>query len=62
MPRRKKPRECACGCKQLTAGGKYLPGHDSKTLGAIVEAAGGVSELRTLVERTLERTIHVNLD
>lgn len=29
-------RECACGCKMLTKGGKYRPGHDAKHMSQIL--------------------------
>ncbi len=40
MPRKKRSKVCACGCGELTAGGNFEPGHDSKTLSAIVEEVG----------------------
>lgn len=27
---RREPRDCACGCGETTAGGRFLPGHDAK--------------------------------
>ena len=35
MPRAKRskkktPKECECGCGDMTAGGRFIPGHDSK--------------------------------
>jgi hypothetical protein len=45
----------------MTKGGDYLPGHDSKTLSAIIENVGGVKELRLLVEGVLNRPIEVKL-
>ncbi|AOZ65131.1 hypothetical protein KDI99_gp31 [Arthrobacter phage Greenhouse] len=33
------PTPCTCGCGDLTKGGKFLPGHDSKYLNQLVEAA-----------------------
>ncbi|ALY09986.1 hypothetical protein FDH62_gp28 [Arthrobacter phage Pumancara] len=33
------PTPCTCGCEGLTKGGKFLPGHDSKYLNQLVEAA-----------------------
>lgn len=32
----KQPRECACGCKGMTRGGIWLPGHDAKALSAML--------------------------
>lgn len=29
----KAPRKCECGCDQLTRGGRYIPGHDSRQYG-----------------------------
>ncbi|MFV9616694.1 MAG: hypothetical protein ACNYZG_12105 [Gammaproteobacteria bacterium] len=45
----------------MTKGGDYLPGHDSKTLSAIIESVGGVKQLRQLVEVVLSRRIEVKL-
>ena len=61
MPRKTVPKPCACGCDSMTKGGDYLPGHDSKTLSAIIENVGGVKQLRQLVEGVLNRQIEVKL-
>jgi hypothetical protein len=61
MPRKTVPKQCACGCSSMTKGGDYLPGHDSKTLSAIIENVGGVKQLRQLVEGVLNRQIEVKL-
>ena len=45
----------------MTRGGAFLPGHDAKTLSAIIEAAGGTPALKKLVENALNRTIEVKL-
>lgn len=34
--RTKAGRECACGCKGMTKGGIWLPGHDAKALSAML--------------------------
>lgn len=62
MPRRRIPKQCACGCGELTAGGDFKPGHDSKTLSAILEHVGGVLDLKTLVEKHIGKTIKVKHD
>jgi hypothetical protein len=62
MPRKRIRKSCACGCEQITAGGCFLPGHDTKTLGAIIEAVGGIVALRNLVEDALEKKVEVVLD
>lgn len=62
MPRRKVPKQCACGCGELTAGGNFKPGHDSKTLSAILERVGGVLNLKDLVEQHLKEIIVVKHD
>ena len=61
MPRKIVPKPCACGCGAMTRGGAFLPGHDAKTLSAIIEAAGGTPALKKLVENALNRTIEVKL-
>jgi hypothetical protein len=43
----------------MTKGGVFLPGHDAKTLSAILEATGGTANLRRLVEGALDRQIEV---
>lgn len=37
--RAKTPRPCACGCKGLTRGGTWLPGHDAKALSRLLAEA-----------------------
>lgn len=59
MPRKIVPKPCACGCGAMTKGGVFLPGHDAKTLSAILEATGGTANLRRLVEGALDRQIEV---
>ena len=61
MPRKIVPKQCACGCCSMTKGGDYLPGHDAKTLSAIIENVGGVKQLRQLVEGVLKQQIEVKL-
>ena len=34
---------CMCGCHQLTAGGRFLPGHDAKLKGELQRAYRGPS-------------------
>lgn len=62
MPRKVRPQSCACGCGGMTKGGEFLPGHDQKTVAAIINKVGGVSELRELVEKTLRCRIKVEVD
>jgi hypothetical protein len=62
MPRKRIQKPCACRCGQNTAGGHFLPGHDTKTLSAIIEAVGGIVALRNLIEKILERDVKVVLD
>ena len=59
MPRKIVPKPCACGCGSMTRGGVFLPGHDAKTLSAIVEATGGTAKLKQLVEGALAMRIEV---
>lgn len=60
MPRKIRPKLCGCGCGEKTRGGQFLPGHDSKTLSAIVEYVGGTLELKRIVEDALDCRIPVN--
>ena len=61
MPRKRIKKSCACRCGQITAGGHFLPGHDTKTLSAIIEAVGGIIALRNLVEKKLDKDVKVNV-
>jgi hypothetical protein len=45
----------------VTKGGWYLPGHDQKLRAAIEEKAGGLLELKSLIEKTLNCPIRVKL-
>ena len=62
MPRKRIQKPCACRCDQITAGRYFLPGHDTKTLSAIVAEVGGIDALRNLVEKVLGKEIKVVLD
>jgi hypothetical protein len=59
MPRKRIQKPCTCGCGQITAGGHFLPEQDTKTLSAMIEAAGGIIALRNLVEMVLGREVTV---
>ena len=61
MPRKLTPKLCGCGCKGVTKGGIYLPGHDQKLRVAIEENVGDLQALKTLVEKTLKCRIKVEL-
>lgn len=60
MPRKIEPKECACGCGEMT-NSTWATGHDSKTLSAIVKKAGGTLQLKRLVEKSLKTRIRVNI-
>lgn len=45
----------------MTKGGDYLPGHDQKLRAAIEDKVGGLQELKSLVEKTLNCRIRVKL-
>jgi len=62
MPRKVRPKQCACGCGAMTRGGDFIPGHDARTLSAVISSVGGVAALRRLVESTLKRRIEVEID
>ena len=62
MPRNKNPKACGCGCGSMTAGGNFKPGHDSKTLSAIVTQYGGVLKLKHAIEKITGRPIIVMHD
>jgi len=51
MPRKTNPKLCACGCGQMTKGGKFIPGHDTKIYRAILQHIDGdIIDLKDLVE------------
>jgi hypothetical protein len=62
MPRKFIRKHCDCGCGELTRGGQFVPGHDRKLGAAIERAAGGIVELKELVEKTLNCTIDPNTE
>jgi hypothetical protein len=55
------PRKCDCGCGGMTKGGWYIAGHDQKLRIAIEDKAGGLLELKALVEKTLRCKIKTNV-
>jgi len=50
---------CRCGCGETTKGGQFLPGHDQKLRAEIERRAGGIEELRRIVEKALNIRINV---
>jgi hypothetical protein len=38
-------RPCACGCVQLTRGGTWIPGHDARLPGLVMQAVKGEIQL-----------------
>jgi hypothetical protein len=57
MPRRIDPKPCGCGCGGQTRGGDFLPGHDQRLRAILEEKAGGLLNLKRIVERALNETI-----
>jgi len=45
----------------MTRGGEFLPGHDAKLVGAIIEHVGGTANLKTLVEEFTKTKVKVVL-
>jgi hypothetical protein len=63
MPRKIVPKPCACGCGDMTKGGKFIPGHDSRTLSAILHHINGdLTDLRRLVEDVTGERVVVDKD
>ena len=62
MPRKIEPKFCNCGCGEMTRGGNFIAGHDRKLGAAIERAAGGLLELKALVEDALGRPIDSEAD
>jgi len=46
----------------MTKGGDFLPGHDARTMSAILDKVGGVIELRDHIEKTLRCRIKPRAD
>jgi hypothetical protein len=42
--------ECGCGCGEMTKGGKFLPGHETRFRKRLDDAVGGPQLLAHLVE------------
>ena len=49
--------KCICGCGEETKGGRFRPGHDQKLRAAIEDAAGGLEQLRVIIEKHIGRAI-----
>ena len=63
MPRKLTPRACACGCQQMTKGGTFIPGHDTKVYRAILQHIDGdIIDLKELVEAQTNRPVVVEHD
>ena len=59
MPRKVRPKRCACGCKAMTRGGEFLPGHATALYSEIVAGVGSLVALRAIVEDHLGRKLKV---
>jgi hypothetical protein len=53
-------RLCECGCGEQTMGGKFKPGHDQSLRVALEKSVGGLSSLRTIVEKHLGHPVVVS--
>ena len=62
IPCKRIQRPCECRCGKTTAGGHFLPGHDTKTLSAILKEIGGILSLRNMVEAARKIKIEVEVD
>jgi len=60
MPRKICPKLCACGCNEMTRGGEFIRGHDSKIYSAIIHHVGGISRLRKLVEKSTGKPVVIH--
>ena len=61
MPSPRFEKSCACGCGEMTSGGKFRPGHDSKLLSAILQHIDGdIAHLRSFVELHTGETVVVS--
>lgn len=49
--------ECACGCREQTAGGTYRPGYDTQLRAQIEHSVGGLFALDDII-----REIHRHID
>ena len=50
-------RACYCGEPLLNPYSKWITGHDGKMRGDIIQAVGGMDNLKTIVEHHLGRAI-----
>jgi hypothetical protein len=58
MPRKVVPKSCACGCGEMTKGGKFIPGHDAKVYRSILQHIDGdIIDLKEFVEAHTNRAI-----
>jgi len=48
--------ECACGCREETAGGTFRPGHDARLRAQIEESVGGLLALDEIVRQIHRHT------
>lgn len=48
MRKAKPPKECGCGCGEMTKGGNFLPGHDSYLHGLALRVERGVMKLKDI--------------
>ena len=63
MPRKIIPKACACGCEQMTKGGKFIPGHDTKVYRAILQHIDGdIIDLKKFVEAHSGHAVVVDHD
>lgn len=48
MRKAKPPKECECGCGDMTKGGRFLPGHDSYLKGLALRIERGVIKYKDI--------------
>ncbi len=53
---------CDCGCGKYPRGADYMPGHDARIYSALVGHAGGLRNLREIVELYTGKRINMNHD
>lgn len=44
----KAPKECACGCGELTKGGRFVPGHDARLYAWMLRVERGVIKIEDI--------------
>jgi hypothetical protein len=56
-PKKKTPKECECGCGAMTAGGRFIPGHDSKLNAWCLRVERGVIKIADIEHEGIREAV-----